>query len=74
MGLGEVVGIEFQFRTKPAFMGSFIKGSFRKTLGGTLVGLKHYVETGEKVNGTNNKYKEIKNQHPKPSLVKVVAK
>ena len=58
-------GYEFQFRTKPAFMGMFAKGSFRKTLAGTLIGLKHYVETGEKVNGVNGKYKEIKKKYPK---------
>ncbi|GAA4271231.1 hypothetical protein GCM10022258_05240 [Aquimarina gracilis] len=61
---------EFQFRTKPAFMGAIAKGSFRKTLAGTLVGLKHYIETGEKVNATNDKYKEIKEKYPKPTLVK----
>ncbi len=61
---------EFQFRTKPAFMGTIAKGSFRKTLAGTLVGLKHYVETGEKVNAENGKYKEIKKKYPKATLVK----
>ncbi len=61
---------EFQFRTKPAFMGAIAKGSFRKTLAGTLVGLKHYVETGEKVNASNDKYKEIKDKYPKPMSLK----
>ncbi len=61
---------EFQFRTKPAFMGTIAKGSFRKTLAGTLVGLKHYVETGEKVNAENGKYKAIKKKYPKATLVK----
>ncbi len=60
---------EFQFRTKPAFMGAFAKGSFRKTLEGTLIGLKHYVETGEKVNAQNGKYKDIKGKYPKPLIV-----
>ncbi len=62
-------GYEFQFRTKPAFMGSFAKGSFRKTLSGTLIGLKHYVETGEKVTAGNGKYKEIKKEYPKAVVV-----
>lgn len=61
---------EFQFRTKPAFMGAIAKGSFRKTLAGTLVGLKHYVETGEKVNAENGKYKEVKKKYPKAIIVK----
>lgn len=62
-------GYEFQFRTKPAFMGMFAKGSFRKTLAGTLIGLKHYIETGEKVNGVNGKYKEIKKKYPKETVI-----
>lgn len=61
---------EFQFRTKPAFMGGLAKGGFKKQLAGTLVGLKHYVETGEKVTGGNKKYKIIKDQYPEPLLVK----
>ncbi|MEL6853456.1 MAG: SRPBCC family protein, partial [Bacteroidota bacterium] len=54
---------EFQFRMKPAFMGLIAKGGFKKQLSGTLVGLKHYVETGEKVNPMNQKYKEIKDRY-----------
>lgn len=61
---------EFQFRTKPAFMGGLVKGSFKKTLGGTLVGLKHYVETGEKVNPTQDNYKTIKDRYPEPLVVR----
>lgn len=61
---------EFQFRTKPAFMGGLAKGSFKKQLAGTLIGLKHYVETGEKVNGTNEKYKEIKKRYPAAMVVR----
>lgn len=59
-------GYEFQYRAKPAFMTGMIKGSFEKTLAGTLVGLKHYVETGEEVNAMNGKYDEIKDKYPKP--------
>ena len=62
------VGYEFQFRTKPAFMGIFAKGGFKKQLSGTLVGLKHYMETGEKVTPQNKKYNEIKNNYPKPTV------
>ena len=63
-------GYEFQYRTKPAFMGAFVKGNFKKQLAGTLVGLKHHVETGEIVNAKNKKYKEIKKRHPKPTVSK----
>jgi len=62
-------GYEMQFRTKPAFMGMLAKGGFKKQLGGTLVGLKHFVETGEKVNLANEKYEEIKDKYPKPTVL-----
>ncbi|AXT57520.1 SRPBCC family protein [Aquimarina sp. MMG015] len=61
---------EFQFRTKPAFIGAIAKGNFKKTLIGTLIGLKHYVETGEKVNASNGRYKEIKKRYPEVKVVK----
>ncbi len=64
-------GYEFQYRTKPAFMGGFVKGQFKKQLGGTLVGLKHYIETGEIVRAGNGKYDEIKDTYPKPTVIKV---
>ena len=54
---------QFQFRTKPAFMVALAKGSFKKTLSGTLIGLKHYVETGEIVRAGNGKYQKIKDQY-----------
>ncbi len=61
---------EFQFRTKPSFMGAIAKGGFKKQLSGTLVGLKHYVETGERVTGGNGKYEEIKDNYPEATVVK----
>ena len=60
---------EFQFRTSPAIMGMMAKGAFKKQLSGTLIGLKHYVETGEIVRGGNGKYQEIKDDYPKPTVV-----
>ncbi|WP_164549909.1 SRPBCC family protein [Nonlabens ponticola] len=63
-------GYEFQFRTKPAFMGVMAQGQFKKQLKGTLVGLKHYVETGEIVRGGNGVYKEIKDNYPEPTVIK----
>lgn len=50
---------EFRYRTKPGFMTGMVKGKFQKTLDGTLLGLKHYIETGEKVNPRENNWKEI---------------
>ena len=61
---------EFQFRTKPAFMGFMAKGSFKKQLSATLVGLKHYLETGEKVNGTIGNYKDVKKNYQKATVIK----
>lgn len=61
---------EFQFRTKPAFIGGLAKGNFAKTLGGTLVGLRHYLETGETVNAANERYEEIKDRYPEPTINK----
>ncbi len=61
---------EFQFRTKPAFLGFIAKGGFKKQMSGTLVGLKHYLETGERVTAGTDKYKEIKDNYPKATVIK----
>ncbi|AXT59225.1 SRPBCC family protein [Aquimarina sp. AD10] len=61
---------EFQFRTKPAFLAIIAKGGFKKQMSGTLVGLKHYIETRERVTGGTNKYKEIKKRYPKATIIK----
>lgn len=62
-------GYEFIFRTKPAMMAIIAKGGFKKQLAGTLIGLKHYVETGEKVTPMNEKYKEIKKIYKKEVVI-----
>ncbi|MGB3463807.1 MAG: SRPBCC family protein [Cyclobacteriaceae bacterium] len=54
---------EFQYRTKPGIMTGLVKGTFQKQLAGTLIGLKHYIETGEKVNPETGLYKEIKDDY-----------
>ena len=54
---------EFQYRTKPGIMTGPVKGTFQKQLAGTLIGLKHYVETGKKVNPKTGLYKEIKDDY-----------
>jgi hypothetical protein len=60
----------FHFRTKPAIMGFMAQGGFKKTLKGTLIGLKHYVETGEKVNPENDRYKQIKKNYNEALVAK----
>ncbi len=54
---------EFRYRTKPGFMTGMVKGKFQKTLDETLIGLKHYIETGEIVNASSGNWKEIKSQY-----------
>lgn len=54
---------EFQFRARPSFMGIMMKGRFKKLLGETLIGLDHYVTTGEVVNATTGNWKEIKKKY-----------
>ena len=54
---------EFQYRTKPGFMTGMVKGTFQKQLAGTLVGLKHYIEKGERVNPQTGVYSDIKDQY-----------
>ena len=52
------------------FAGAYMNGDPRAliegALAGTLVGLKHYIETGEKVNPSQDNYKEVKKKHPQP--------
>ena len=54
---------EFQYRTKPGLMSGLVRGSFQKQIVGTLIGLKHYLETGEKVNPQTELYDEIKGNY-----------
>ena len=49
----------FHYRTTPGFMTGLVKGNFQKTLDGTLIGLEHYVETGERVNATTGNFAAI---------------
>ncbi|MEO0468692.1 MAG: SRPBCC family protein [Bacteroidota bacterium] len=53
----------FHFRAKPAFMSGMMKASMTRLLEETLVGLEHYVSTGEIVNATTGNWKEIKQQY-----------
>ena len=54
---------EFQYRTKPGLMSGMVKGAFQKQIAGTLIGLKHYLETGKKVNPQTELYDEIKDNY-----------
>lgn len=54
---------EFNYRTDPGFMTGLVKGKFKKTLEGTVLGLKHYVETGEVINATTDNWKDIKKKY-----------
>ena len=54
---------EFMYRTKPAFMTGLVKGAFKKQLNETLLGLDHYLTTGEIVNATKDNWQGIKKKH-----------
>ena len=52
-------GYTFHFRTKPAFLGLIARGSFKKSLNETLIGLEHYLETGEHVTGGSDNAERV---------------
>ena len=52
-------GYEFNFRTKPAFLGGMAAGSFKSSLNETLIGLDHYLATGEHVTGGSDNAKAV---------------
>ena len=52
-------GYEFNFRTKPAFLGGLAAGSFKSSLNETLIGLDHYLATGEHVTGGSDNAKTV---------------
>lgn len=54
---------EFRFRAKPSIMTGLMKGSFQKSLDDTLLGLEHYLTTGEVVNAQSGNWKEVKKQY-----------
>ena len=54
---------EFQFRAKPAIMGLMMKGQFKKNLSDVLIGLEHYITTGEVVNAHTGNWKEVKKKY-----------
>jgi len=48
------------YRTKPAFMGGMMKGSFKKLINDYALAIEHHVKTGEVV--TKDNFKSIKKQ------------
>ena len=54
---------EFNYRTSPGFMTGLVKGSFKKQLNETLIGLDHYIRTGEEVNGFSGNWDAIKKDY-----------
>ena len=52
---------DMTYRTKPAFMGGMMKGTFKKLIKDYAISIDHHVNTGEKVNKDN--FKEIKKKY-----------
>ncbi len=55
--------ISMEYRTKPAFMGAFAKGSFKKLIADYAIAVEHHIKTGENV--TKENFKKIKKQYKK---------
>ncbi|MGD1845147.1 MAG: SRPBCC family protein [Salibacteraceae bacterium] len=55
------LSFDFQYRTKPAMMGSLMKGRFTSLLEDYFIAVEHHAKTGEKVNKEN--FKAIKKQY-----------
>lgn len=49
---------DMQYRTKPAFMGAFAKGKFKKLINDYFIAVEHHIKTGEHV--TKDNFKKIK--------------
>ena len=52
---------DMEFRTKPAFMGSMMKGKFLSLIEDYAIAIEHHITTGEKVSKEN--FKDIKKQY-----------
>lgn len=55
-----------EYKTIPAFMGSFVKIMLKKKLADTLIGLKYHLETGENV--SKKTFKSVYKQYKKLQL------
>ncbi|MBC2845716.1 SRPBCC family protein [Winogradskyella flava] len=47
-----------EYRTKPAFMGAFAKGKFKRLIRDYAISIEHYIATGEKV--TKENFRKVK--------------
>ena len=56
---------DMQFRTKPAFMGGMMKGSFKKLINDYFIAIEHHIKTGEKV--TRDNFKDIRKMYASKS-------
>ncbi len=52
---------DMQYRTKPAFMGGMMKGSFKKLIADYFIAVEHHAKTGEKV--TKDNFKRVRKQY-----------
>ena len=52
---------DMQYRTKPAFMGGMMKGSFKKLIEDYFIAVEHHAKTGEEV--TKENFKKIRKQY-----------
>lgn len=57
------ITFDMQYRTKPAFMGGMMKGSFTKLIEDYFIAIEHHIKTGDKV--TKDNFKEIKKRYAK---------
>ncbi len=55
------ITFDMQYRTKPAFMGGMMKGSFKKLIRNYFIAIEHHVKTGEIV--TKENFRKIKRQY-----------
>ena len=53
--------IDVYFRMKPAFMGGLMKGKMRRLMEDYLIGIEHYLQTGEKVQKKG--FKKLRHQY-----------
>ncbi len=58
---------DMQYRTKPAFLGGMMKGSFTKLIEDYFIAIEHHIKTGDKV--TKDNFKEIKKLYSSSSKI-----
>jgi len=56
------LSFNMEYRTKPAFMGAFAKGNFKRLIRDYFIAIEHHAKTGEKV--TKENFRKIKKKYP----------